>query len=233
VHKPLDERDVGNFYEQLAFKLQTARIAQRRLDLYLASGLNIVRAYIEPNENRVSDMLAHLLDPKGLHGQGDRFLRLFLETVPHPNIPFREGRTVNVSREARTSLERKMDILLDFDGEEAIALENKIDARDQDNQVNHYCNELEWKYKGKYVLFYLTPQGKAPDSIEADKRLSLEKERKLICISYRSHIGKWLELSIRQSEAEKVRWFLKDLAEYVFNDIVGRDSDGEVGHNVE
>ena len=63
VNKPLDERGVGSFYGQLAFKLQTARIAQRRLDLYLASGLNIVRAYIDPDEERVSDMLAEFARP--------------------------------------------------------------------------------------------------------------------------------------------------------------------------
>ena len=136
-------------------------------------------------------------------------------------------------REARISPKRKVDILLDFDQQKAIALENKIDARDQDNQINDYCDELNKTYGGEYVLFYLTPGGEDPDSIEADKLQRLKKEGKLRCISYQSDIGEWLDVSIRQSEAEKVRWFLKDLAEYVSDDIVGRDSDDEVEHNVE
>src|ERR1019366_5291170 len=120
--EPLNEVDVGNFYDQLAFKLETARVAQRRLDVYLASGLNFVREYIEPGENRISDILANLLDPEGSHGQGDRFLRLFLKAVKPKDINYEEGMEVEVRREDPTSLNRKMDILLEFERQQAVAI---------------------------------------------------------------------------------------------------------------
>jgi len=33
--------------------------------------------FINPDENKLSEVLAELLDPKGTHAQGDVFLRLF------------------------------------------------------------------------------------------------------------------------------------------------------------
>jgi len=225
---PLNEIDVKSFYELLSFKLKTARIAQLDLDLYMASGLNVVRDYVDPDENRVSDMLANLLDPEGSHGQADRFLKLFIEVVKPKNICYEAGMKVKVRREDPTSLNRRMDILLEFGEQQAVAIENKIDAGDQDSQISHYCDELG--RRGIYVLFYLTPILKDPpsNSIEDGKRDLLKSEGKLRCISYRGEIQQWLTSCIRECEADKFRWFLRDLAEFVSEEIVARNADDEV-----
>jgi hypothetical protein len=227
--EPLTEVGVKYFYDQLAFKLETAMIAQRKLDLHLASDLNVVRDYVNPGENRVSDILANLLNPEGSHGQEDRFLRLFLEAVRPKGINYEDGMKVKVRREDPTSLNRRMDILVEL-GEQTIAIENKIQAGDQDSQISHYCDELD--RRGNYVLFYLTPTAKNPSSysIDPSKFDFLQKDGKLRCISYREEIQRWLTSCIKECEAEKVRWFLKDLAEFVAEDIVTRNADDEV-HN--
>jgi hypothetical protein len=213
----LNESDIRNFYDQLAFKLKTATIAQRKLDLYLASTLNIVRDYVDPDENKISDILADLLKPNGRHGQGDRFLRLFLEIVRSEDIGLNQGTEVEVRREDPTSANRRVDILVDFDKARAVAIENKMRARDQESQLSDYCDHLAATYRDSYVLLYLTPDGAEPtsESIDPTKREHLKENGKLRCISYRSEVQKWLNSCVKDCEAEKVRWFLRDLVEYV------------------
>jgi hypothetical protein len=64
----------------LRAELEQARGAIEEFERKQAGRFNVF-AFIEPDENRLSDILADLLDPRGSHGQGDGFLRLFADKL--------------------------------------------------------------------------------------------------------------------------------------------------------
>jgi hypothetical protein len=196
-------------------KLQYAKSAQKQLDAQLATRLNIIRDFVGPDENRITDIMADLLDPEGRHGQDRVFLESFLKGVQLPEL-VAEG-VKSISRERFTNNGRRIDLLIEFESGRALAIENKPFAKDQLKQISDYCDELAQKFAPGYTLFYLTPSGQSPpsDSIEAGKRDSLLRQRTLRCISYRMEIVNWLESCVRECKAEKVRWLLRDFAEYV------------------
>ena len=86
-------------------------------------------------------ILAELLHPHGSHHQGADFLKLFLETcinLEDEELAFyNKPETYRVRSEERTD-QGQFDILLEKEREACIVIENKIDARDQDSQLNRY-----------------------------------------------------------------------------------------------
>ena len=74
------QRELERFFADVNYRVHLAETLQRQLDVRLATGFNVFDL-IEPDENKLSDVLAGLLDPKGNHGQGDLFLRLLFERL--------------------------------------------------------------------------------------------------------------------------------------------------------
>ena len=74
------QSELEQFFTTVDQLVDVAEKQQRRLDKRLATGFNVFRL-IEPDENKLSDILRDLLDPKGTHGQGDLFLRLLFEKL--------------------------------------------------------------------------------------------------------------------------------------------------------
>src|ERR1700688_527905 len=67
--------------------LQVKLVDCRKADLFLAQDFNVFN-FIQPNENRISDIFAWLLDPGGTHAQGETFLRHFVAMLDIPiNYP--------------------------------------------------------------------------------------------------------------------------------------------------
>jgi hypothetical protein len=110
-------------------------------------------------ENFHSDMMVAILDPRGAHGQGDRFLRLFLEFLRdrhHLDIEPDDYRNAQVVPESA-----KIDVLIwDKTSGKAIIVENKINgAPDMDRQVVRYLEEVEDGRRLKCdAIVYLTLQ---------------------------------------------------------------------------
>ncbi len=120
-------------------------------------------------ENFHSDIIASLLDPRGLHQQGYTFLHLFIEylnTHYNSNILASDFQDTIVSRETG-----RLDIWIrDEKSKQSIIIENKINnAMDMDEQVDRYFTYAEnaRKYRVKAVV-YLSLDGlkKAPATIE-------------------------------------------------------------------
>jgi hypothetical protein len=220
-----DAPSISSFFHQLAFKIAIANRSQKQLDVYLATSMNIVRDYVQPDENRISDMLADLLTPNGPHGQGPAFLELFLKQVGFSAIAAHSE--FAKLREHTTNSGRRIDLFLPFAGGKAIGIENKPFADDQLNQVNDYCDYLDSRFAGRYVLFYLTPEGTEPPihSISAEKREALLAEGKLRCISYQVDITRWLESCFKECKAEKVRWLLRDFIDFIDERLGDEDSE--------
>jgi hypothetical protein len=147
-----------------------------------------------------SAFIAELLNPKGDHGLGDKFLVSFLTNVirKKETFPFdSESAQVyveysigNVSSDYKEG--GRIDLLIRDKNRQTIIIENKIYAGDQPLQMYRY-NEYASNClsKEQYVLLYLTLDGSQP-SEESTGKQKFEYQ----CISYRENILSWLEICI-------------------------------------
>jgi hypothetical protein len=158
---------------------------------------------VERVEAKHSRLLADLLDPRGSHGQGPFFLNNFLRFCESkvsgfpPALLEREvtrSDFVFVKTELYSGYGRPDIVAVSHEPAFALIIENKIDAGDQDQQLERYWRLLErgFAFTGRRrALLYLTPSGRLPDErkkIPADVRYS--------CISYATHINEWLRSCI-------------------------------------
>lgn len=139
--------------------------------------------------------------------QGKSFLKVLTETILVKNFPEKKAwleqgmssDNIEVSIEKSiNSIEGdlsngRIDLLLRFN-DLFIIIENKIFANDQEKQLVKYHDYLN--HKEKFLLLYLTPDGRAPDP----KSIQSEQNNKLLkcnedyhLISYKDHILRWLQ----------------------------------------
>ena len=133
-----------------------------------------------------SPMIGELLNPKGRHGCGAAFLRLFLERFPSPNF-VAEGATVALeskySAGPRTETTGgRIDIFLTDPKGRQIVIENKVYARDQEKQLKRYHETYE-----NALLIYLTLDGSPPKDLKENEIPELK------LASYRTDIVQWLK----------------------------------------
>lgn len=204
-------------------KLQIYRKEKRRWDRFLSTDFNVVSEFIRPNENRLSDIIACLLDANGSHGQQGKFLDGFLKRLFKENQPNRvaelSGKQPQVKREDPThyneNQSRRIDITVDFEGF-GIGIENKPWAREQEYQLRDYYDHLKEKYKQpekKFCLIYITPDRTHPTTIDNPETLIQNGE--LYCLSYSSDILEWIEECWQLCESDRFRWFLLDFRDYI------------------
>ncbi len=214
------QRRLSGFYSVLNQTLHSHREATRRLDHFLSTGFNVFKV-IRPNENRLSEIIADLLDPFGSHGQQYKFLNAFLEVIERSDLKGIE--LSKVDREVPTynyeNPDRRIDIVVEFEKKAfGLGIENKkTDDGDREGQLEAYCCHLNKTYESRFCLLYLTPEGGDPDesSISRNCREELKRNGKLICISYRHHILKWIEECCQLCESDRFRWFLRDFMYYI------------------
>ena len=98
---------------------------------------------------------------------------------------------------AKVERERhNIDILITNDSRQALAIENKIYADDQDRQIEKYYKELKERYKDVHVL-YLTIDGHDP----SERSTGDHDEEKYSTIAY-GKILDWLELCQKRAYDE-------------------------------
>lgn len=173
-----------------------AEITGGRFNIFSILGL-------ESREVRThSRFLVALLSPDGNHGLGSLPLKKFLEVCEIHEFPT-AGTQVDYEydigplNEAKTEGGR-IDILIrSKDHRMMVAVENKIYAGDQENQLLRYHNFLE-KNNANRGLIYLTLDGSAPSehSTGGDKGVQYTP------ISYAVKILQWLE-AIHKETADK------------------------------
>lgn len=137
-------------------------------DVCPAEGFNVFDVLkISRTEIRHSNILAWLLTPMETHGLGIAFLRGFLRNViaesrdrySASRFLSNELRDVDVYREWEN-----IDILVVSKAARfVLAIENKIDASEHDNQLSRYRQILCDKYPGyEQMLLFLSPSGVEP-----------------------------------------------------------------------
>jgi hypothetical protein len=157
-----------------------------------------------------SNFICYLLNPKADHDCDRTFLDLFIETLAdekHTEIwsnsdeETDDGVKLYIDqmnavikqecKEVRTEKvidnKRRIDIYLEFEGSR-IAIENKISAGEQPDQVFDYAKYLDKNHNTKNFLFYLTLWGSK--SVTA-------RNQKYFIISYEKHILNWIERCLK------------------------------------
>lgn len=125
-------------------------------------------------EERHSELLAFLMDPQQNHRMGDAFVKQFLqkalEQSPRASAPVTATELgqwdlgqIQVSREPW-----RIDIfLLDEHKRLTVIIENKIDAREGEGQLEYYYKRVKHQYPDYRILaFYLTPTERMPSREE-------------------------------------------------------------------
>ena len=113
---------------------------------------------------------------------------------------------------------RSIDIVLQLSGNRWIGIENKPWAGEQEDQVEAYLRALLPKStKDGVLLVYLSGSGEPPTTAPEAQ----EYRRHCVTMSYRDYsdgspsLEHWLQRCHEKCEAERVRWFLKDVLEYI------------------
>lgn len=150
-----------------------------------------------------SAFIAELLNPNGSHEQGNVFVIEFIKILklksntdtPKHEITFQPefAKIPEVEKWLGYTTETEggyIDILLTDRTNKHIIIENKIYAGDQKNQLVRYH-----EYDREATIVYLTLDGRQPSEYSTQNKK--EVLDKLICISYKDDILKWLEISKR------------------------------------
>jgi hypothetical protein len=214
----VDRREVERFFAAVNYRMQLAERLQCRLDKRLATGFNVFDL-IEPDENKLSDVLAGLLNPKGTHGQGALFLRLLFKQLGLDSDA-KLTKAATVKREAPTyrilKYRRRMDVLVKAGA--LLAIENKVDSEEQPDQVKDYLEHLSQCTRGRPIqstLIYLTPEGRPPDKLRPLAMKKHQSSGRLHCWSYQRELRTWLEACRRDCEAQRICDFISNFIAYI------------------
>jgi PD-(D/E)XK nuclease superfamily len=229
-----DRANLQRFFADVDKRVQLTETLRGHLDKWLATRFNVFDL-IEPDENKLSDVLAGLLDPKGNHGQGDLFLRLLFERLGLGSDPKLHTKDATVRREApmhgmRKDL-RRMDVFVDAGV--LLAIENKVDSPEQQDQVSDYLVDLERRCPcppGQPIqntLIYLTPDRRPPELLNHSELENHQKSGRLHCWTYQDELGDWLEDCRLACEAQKIRDFLSDFIAYIESDLKRESEDNQ------
>ncbi len=179
--------------------------------------------FFNVGENKISEILKYFLDPNEKHAQGDVFLAEFLNS-------FCDGKPVTmelaeIRTEKLTSEKRRIDLYIRFKSGYIVAIENKVWAKDQQNQIQDYSNFLKSQSNDKYKLLFLSPYGRPPElsSIQEEELSTLEKSGKFKIITYSTDVLNLLDTWISKCEADNVSQFLKQLKRHFKIYFLGND----------
>lgn len=154
--------------------------------------LNLERKEVETH----SYFIYNLLNPKGSHNQGDKFLQIFLKQILKKKEYKKIGLILadKVEREKIITNAKRIDFTIET-SKFFIAIEMKVDASDQDKQLYDYYKYSEKQGKD-FKLFYLTLDGKKADE-KSTKKLEVNKDYFLLSFQY--NIYTWIEKCIEKT----------------------------------
>lgn len=171
---------------------------QKEISILKGENFNVFSILkMETKENAThSAFLGELLSPEGSHDMGTVFLKLFLETLDLDHIDLDSARVKLEhyigERDDSAKTGGRMDIFIYDKYYNTICIENKIDAPDQDVQIQRYCNYNTLKNK----VFYLTKEGEEPGDSSKGNLNSGEHFHNL---SYSVDIIQWLTSCMKEA----------------------------------
>lgn len=153
---------------------------------------NIFTILLKPTDevNLHSQFLFTLLNPEGSHNKGNDFLEVFIQIC---GIEGFRIDSVKISKE-----HKNIDLLIKNNKSQAIIIENKIYALDQNEQLERYYSILKKEGFKDIRILYLTLDGREPsDQSLGSLREKADKDEILTNISYKYHVKKWIEECIK------------------------------------
>ena len=147
----------------------------------------------DQSEVVICRLISFLLNPNEKHGQKEKFLNLFLQTIKEIEeesvISADELKSLQVITEFPAN-RRRIDIVIKSN-KRFLPFEVKIWATDQNTQCKDYYDFAKDQHPvGAKKIFYLTIDGHVPNASSMDK---LKDEGHLELLSFRNHILSWLE----------------------------------------
>ncbi|MDP1665914.1 MAG: PD-(D/E)XK nuclease family protein [Methylobacter sp.] len=180
--------------------------------------------FIRPDEMKLSEILAMLLNPQGDHAQGDIFLRLFFAeidlTYPIYKSNIKIGCEVSTDRIENKS--RRIDIEINFGDQFGLAIENKPWTYDQFQQLSDYAKQMQNKFGENWCLIYLSGDDSNPSegSVSPAQLETWEENNQYKKINF-GQILEWLKKCEAQCQADHVRHFLRDFIGYCRSEFLG------------
>ena len=150
-------------------------------------------------------IIADLLNPKGSHGQGSIFLKIFVEYF---SLNFDINTKVIVEREKREGKDQ-IDILIRND-HQIMIIENKIYASDQSKQLNRYYSYCIAKNK-QPILIYLSLLDAQPSKKSLGHILRNEEDG---CYYLNGDLTQPVDLSILNYQNDLLGW-LSEIEQYL------------------
>lgn len=168
------------------------------------------------DELKHSSIIAEILNPQGAHGQGKDYLLLFLDIIKKKvndrsfRINIEDVRAYNdeIMVETECSVqEGRVDIVVKHGHVPFLIIENKLYAKDQEEQLNRY-NKYAIRYSKEYEIVYLSLDGKEASEYSAN---GID----YIKMSYSQDIVQWLEMCIKAHEISPIVEILKQYKSYI------------------
>ena len=214
---------------QIAVVSDAVAKTRQQLAVKLAPGFSIFDL-IKYNENVISDIIAHFLNPQGSHSQGSRFLKAYLQMLTTHCDQANKDKLKNVldalscqdeavvRREDVTKKGRRIDITVTVCtavGTTKFGIENKLRAADQKDQVPDYLEDLQNGF-----LVYLSiedPEKKLNEALPGRKEVieAAVERGSLFLTQYKPHMDIWIDECLKIVESDKIRWYLNELQQLV------------------
>jgi hypothetical protein len=170
--------------------------------------------FIEPDEMRLSKILAWLLDPRGTHGQGGKFLRLLFDAI---EVKSETDECNRAKIQTELSIDNgRLDIVVNMVNFRLI-IENKPWAVDQQRQIQRYFEHLEQNDRSDYAIIYLTPKGTTPSiiSISDEERKLRITNKQLHIWAYETKVIDWLTQCRIECRSDRVSMFIDEISSYI------------------
>ena len=177
--------------------------------------------FIDLDEMRLSAILAWLLNPQGSHGQGGRFLNLFLQKLSAA-WPLDACEQAQVKTESWID-EGRIDVQI-TSGNRCCIIENKPWAADQPDQLKRYLKQLDLLRaqdqelaQSAYPLVYLTANGSPPTvrSISQPNRQDRIQAGQLHCWAFCGQLLDWVNHCRAVCRADRVTIFIDEFSRYI------------------
>lgn len=178
--------DRGDMMEKIVESVKQINEAMRKEKSY-----NIFSVLqIQAKEVLTCRMIADLLNPRGQHGSGAAYLKLFLQNVLQVDVPEESLEQAVITTEYEIGNERRIDIVIEVD-EFFLPIEVKIYAGEQKSQCHDYYYFAKRKdHKAK--VYYLTLDGHFPSEYSTVGENGAVPVSDIVCLSFGKDILGWL-----------------------------------------
>jgi len=216
------DSDIQYYFDTASFLVRTAETIDRELAEKTGKNFNIFDTLELSYETHISRILRDLLDSKGSHGQGTRFLEAFFDECEKQctGVVAWAGDVsdASVTTEVATREGRRIDIVISLPNDRLIGIENKPFAAEGQQQLDDYAAELNQRSKNNFYLVYLCGHNGQPCTLDIYKWL--KTERRFVDMRYNRRdegpsLKLWANRCAQIAEADKLRIFMRDFSHWL------------------